>query len=1061
MINLEPIPANIQRRLNQKQKVLSRETREFEIGETNTGDLPELTYDMMATRTPFLRMSSGLEEPVVLMGGELSSGLSSLPSGYNEIYGTRDYLSQDDLINVETGEIELNNKFKRPIPGVKSVDAEFLGGSKATRKATINWTCWSFDDIDRLTPHFLQHGRSVLIEWGWVYSSNDIYNLPNFRELSGFGSGDIGKIKKSAYTNYREEILNNYGNLDVMSGIVSNYEYSTREDGAFDCQTMIMSQGVNLFKGLQKNTEQDDKTAKLEYTDIVNKNSSYAINTNVQFKAFLRTIDNYVKNLVFDFKDTKKTVDRSEVTKREEILKENIIVKEINEAVPTSNSADPGDKNRTFFCEKNSFILCRRGSYGAIEDVWVRWGWFEDYILSQFVTLTNKDGDIVGRFRSVEQNEDGTYESVRIRNSDYFETYNFKKYILPGQFFPLKSRKIPGNTDTPGTLSIKPKAQNNVIEGDVPYVTGLAELVKENFNPYSTEDSRKIFDTYGISKELGRGYFGGRQGFMRNILVNTKMIKEAFDVLDDSDKEAQIEPMNMLEGMKQLLTNMNSVGSSEIWNLEIVQDELDQERLKIIDNNTSFIDFSDKDLISSSKYKTFFNNNSEIINQPGVFYFPVWRTDSLVKSQNIQAKIPSSLQIATMYGSNVGNFIQEPDNIASNHSPEGVAVSAIASDKVDARFVGTDIAIRNSHEIEPGKKDEENELVVSNSRKILDWMSSPLVQNVLGLSVEKKRKLEENAMKAEIKKDFNIAINNKFKDVANRPLPNISQLSDFDLEMLFSDKALTEILNLFPVPGLNPNLLPSQQILTEEQKLIQDFRKGISDAFFAKRAQFIDSFASKYDYESGEMRSEFMSKAQDKTTYLGKTNNDNVPLLIPLEIELEIDGIGGIYPGNSFHSTYLPERYQDRSVFQIVSVNHNVSETGWKVTIVGKMRTSLSKVYLGKVSSKKKQLKAGATRDKTENQKNIDRVRLEFLRSIEEQIPDSIIQRKFDENNKAKSDESFWGFLTIPYRSFLKGVDENVDIFDWVKPEMYTGENDKKQNRSIVEEAARKANEQK
>ena len=213
MINLEPIPANIQRRLNQKQKVLSRETREFEIGETNTSDLPELTYDMMATRTPFLRMSSGLEEPVVLMGGELKED-NTIPSGYNEIYTSR---------------------LKRPIPGVKSVDAEFLGGSKATRKATINWTCWSFDDIDRLTPHFLQHGRSVLIEWGWVYSSNDIYNLPNFRELSGFGSGDIGKIKKSAYTNYREEILNNYGNLDVMSGIVSNYEYSTREDGAFDC----------------------------------------------------------------------------------------------------------------------------------------------------------------------------------------------------------------------------------------------------------------------------------------------------------------------------------------------------------------------------------------------------------------------------------------------------------------------------------------------------------------------------------------------------------------------------------------------------------------------------------------------------------------------------------------------------------------------------------------------------------------------------------------------------------------------------------------------------------
>jgi len=1028
MINLEPIPANIQRRLNQKQKVLSRKTREFEIGETNTSDLPELTYDMMATRTPFLRMSSGLEEPVVLMGGELKED-NTIPSGYNEIY---------------------SKSLKRPIPGVKSVDAEFLGGSKATRRATINWTCWSFDDIDRLTPHFLQHGRSVLIEWGWVYNSTDVYDLPNFRELSGFGSGDIGKIKKSAYANYREKILESHGNLDVMSGIVSNYEYSTREDGGFDCQTMIMSQGVNLFKGLQKNTEQDDKTAKLEYTDIVNKDSNYALNTNVQFKAFLRTIDNYIQTLALDFEDTTEER-RGEVVVIERTVtpKEGIISKQITNAVPKAQTASGTDKNRTFFCEKNNYIICQRGDYGATDDVWVRWGWFEDYILSQFVTLTNKDGDIVGRFRSVEQNEDSTYESVRIRNSDYFETYNFKEYILPGQFFPLKNRTIPSNNDEPGSFSLNPKAQNNVIEGDVPYVTGLAEFVKENFNPFSTEDSTKTFDTYGISKELGRGYFGGNQGFMRNILVNTKMIKKAFDVLDTSDSNAQIEPMNILEGMKQLLTNMSSVGGSGIWNLEIVQDELDQERLKIIDNNTSFIDFSDKDMISSTKYKTIFNSKSEITNQPGVFYFPVWQTDSLVKSQNIQAKIPSSLQIATMYGSNVGDFIREPDNIASNHSPEGVAVSAIASDKVDARFVGTDIAIRNSHEIEPSKKDEKNELVVSTSQKILNWMKSDLVQHVLGISVEKKRKADEDAMKAEIKKDFNIAINNKFKDVSNRPLPNISQLSDFDLEMLFSDKALMEILDLFPVPGGNPNLLPSQQIQTGEQKLIQDFRKGIAGAFNAKRAEFIDTFASKYDYESGEMRSEFIENARDKTTYLGKTNNDNVPLLIPLEIELEIDGIGGIYPGNSFHSTYLPQRYQDRSVFQIVSVNHNVTDSGWKVTLVGKMRTSLSKVYLGKVGTKKKKLTA---RDKPEYQKNRDRVRLEFLRTIEEQIPDSIIQTKFDENNKRKSDESFWGFVTIPYRGFLKGVDKYADVFDLIEPEDYTGGNSK----SIVEEAARK-----
>ena len=54
MINLEPIPSKIQRRLKQKQNVLGRKTREFNIGEAQTsGDLRELSFDMLATRTPF------------------------------------------------------------------------------------------------------------------------------------------------------------------------------------------------------------------------------------------------------------------------------------------------------------------------------------------------------------------------------------------------------------------------------------------------------------------------------------------------------------------------------------------------------------------------------------------------------------------------------------------------------------------------------------------------------------------------------------------------------------------------------------------------------------------------------------------------------------------------------------------------------------------------------------------------------------------------------------------------------------------------------------------------
>jgi hypothetical protein len=63
-----------------------------------------------------------------------------------------------------------------------------------------------------------------------------------------------------------------------------------------------------------------------------------------------------------------------------------------------------------------------------------------------------------------------------------------------------------------------------------------------------------------------------------------------------------------------------------------------------------------------------------------------------------------------------------------------------------------------------------------------------------------------------------------------------------------------------------------------------------------------------------------------------------------MELELDIDGIGGIYPGNSYHSTYLTKRYQEETVFQIFDVNHKLSDTDWVVTLSGKMRSTLGKL---------------------------------------------------------------------------------------------------------------------
>jgi len=80
-------------------------------------------------------------------------------------------------------------------------------------------------------------------------------------------------------------------------------------------------------------------------------------------------------------------------------------------------------------------------------------------------------------------------------------------------------------------------------------------------------------------------------------------------------------------------------------------------------------------------------------------------------------------------------------------------------------------------------------------------------------------------------------------------------------------------------------------------------------------------------------------------TKTGNKKSADLPVLIPLELELTIDGIGGIYPGNSYHSSYVPKRYTDETIFQAFNVNHTVDSSGWSVSLSGKMRATLTGLY--------------------------------------------------------------------------------------------------------------------
>ena len=55
----------------------------------------------------------------------------------------------------------------------------------------------------------------------------------------------------------------------------------------------------------------------------------------------------------------------------------------------------------------------------------------------------------------------------------------------------------------------------------------------------------------------------------------------------------------------------------------------------------------------------------------------------------------------------------------------------------------------------------------------------------------------------------------------------------------------------------------------------------------------------------------------------------NTAPILPLNLELEIDGIDGLQWGNTIKCTYLPQRYADKLSFKVTKVSHTISKDDW------------------------------------------------------------------------------------------------------------------------------------
>lgn len=1025
MINLTPIAKKIQQRLFEKMKVLGRSAD----NSTNTpiidndGNKNKLTHEKLSVRAPFLRMTSGQTSPVVLMGGKVKED-GNIPGGYDDIYGPRSYMVGSGLavgkdvtvdpitdnlifkdtrntsdnteeITVQTAvEIDkqfiLQNNSGRPTPGVKSVEANFKGGLRAIREATVQWTCWDWEELQLLSPHFLSHGHTVMVEWGWVYDDSITTQLYNFMTKDEAGNR---VISQDAFDNYRNKIIESNGDFDMMVGIIKNFEYTTRDDGGFDCTTILTSVGASVLDNPQPNKDAIDPniTYNLSFSDVQEGNDAKAVaalkdatdgngeldeeeknklidlNTSVSMKLFIRNIDAYLLSILDSGNDIMHEDDVD--SKNNALIRYNP-----NQFITVTRSADKlalnaekqkaGDKNKPSILDKiasfagfsdeeiaqgnknlESFEIDPSLIGGKVinakgidaeefidKDCWVRWGWFEDNILSKFLSVTSEK-DIITQFRSIEPilfpdgTETGRYESVKIKNHKRLETVNLSSYILPGQFYPVEQQSIQGYTvkgDSPFLHKLKYVVSNYFSRfssiGDEDGVNGPNAIQRQALadNARLNSVQRQALIDANFPKNNTNNEDLNVYGYLRNMLINTKVIKQAFGI-SGSDDKFTVESINVVEAIETMFSLLNR--DLNFWNFRLVVDETETHRAKIIDEQVTNFDFSQK----TNKQKSTPDNPDK------VFFFPVWRSDSIVKRQNVTTKIPDALALTAMYGANFDK-VSEFSNPGNQFTDKGALIAgAMFNNQQDNHKQGFNIAVRDKKSetigVEHGTNEEGN---------FIDDANTPL-QIDKGKGI-RKFLIDNSKLLTETFEDKLIALNEKME---------VSSEKDEDYESKYDTSVPPPLLG-----GPYQDLEVIKQILiagTKEDR-VKDSKneKGqtVTTIRSDARRKFLSLISSKFRKVESNflLNPDALNTISYLTTQHGKSKQINTPVLVPFDIELQIDGIGGIYPSNSFQSSYLPARYQNNTVFQIFDVNHTLNESGWSVTITGKMRSTIGNV---------------------------------------------------------------------------------------------------------------------
>ena len=186
----------------------------------------------------------------------------------------------------------------RPMPGITSFNLKSYNPFGTLRQADITFTVFSLDDLEEAERLFLRPGFTSVIEFGHTVFTNNKGEQETFGKTINaldegfvFSTQTIEDVEK-AIENKRDEADGNY---DGFFGYVSNFSYSFRPDGGFDCSMKVVSKGVILDSIKGGETSDGAKIEQKEEEQNIDSNQDSSVTKHKSiFHTIFKSISEYV-----------------------------------------------------------------------------------------------------------------------------------------------------------------------------------------------------------------------------------------------------------------------------------------------------------------------------------------------------------------------------------------------------------------------------------------------------------------------------------------------------------------------------------------------------------------------------------------------------------------------------------------------------------------------------------------------------------------------------------------------------------------------------------------------